>query len=704
MIRNRLIVLLLSTVLFFPMACSERKNVHEGKIVVLGMDALDLKILRELIAQNRLPAFKRLMENGAYGVLQSYHPHVSPLIWTTIATGKTPDEHGILDFMGFDNNGAPINIPSSKRRCSALWNILTDHGKSCSVIGWYATWPAETIRGSIISDRFVPPLYVEKQNQPEDILPHLAFPEKLGYALYDYRQEYSQIGCAELSSYIRLNEEECRKILAAPFSFYDRVHFLRLILSRTETYASVLLDLLQNHPADLTLVYFDAADSAAHLFIQERPPRQPEITDEDYARFSNAVDAVYERMDRLLQEVENRLDERDTVIVISDHGFRSGEERLKRSSLTTMGPAVLWHRMEGTILARGPAVQPGGIVNASVFDIAPTLLAMLGIAPSMEMPGKILPELIGGEEKAKAFVRTPDLDGDYRPPELPNAPSSLNAFDREQLEALGYAAAEGKRTKEGKWENVNEYFNLAVYYELREEYEKALGEIDRALSIDPNHRSSLGTKCRLLTRMNLYEKALPEIARVEAILKSKMAAAENELERKKEAESLKTELIRARLDAERIGLSELYHNRGELEYQQGHFEKAVESFSRSLELAPDNMETMYNLGTCCGIAGQYEQSITLLTGLLKLDPQHSKGRQSLAVAYLRTNRAELARPLLESLVLEKPDDANILYLMGEAFRTEQNFEKAREWYEKALRIDPNLKKAKQKLEALTEEK
>jgi arylsulfatase A-like enzyme len=264
--------------------------------------------------------------------------------------------------------------------------------------------------GVVVSDRFASSSFIEKPNLFDDILPNLTFPENLAFTLADQRINYTHIGYAELSSYLRMSESECQKILATPFTIHNRIHHLRLILARTETYAHVLLDCLKNHPSDLTLTYFDGTDSVAHLFMQERPPRQPAVAEADFILFSNAVDAMYERMDRLVKDVLDRLDERDTLIVISDHGFRSGEERLKRSSLTTVGPAVSWHREEGTIIAYGPTIQSGEIHNASVFDIAPTLLAMQGIMPSPQMPGTILPELAGGKP-ASGIVGSSDRLG-----------------------------------------------------------------------------------------------------------------------------------------------------------------------------------------------------------------------------------------------------------------------------------------------------
>lgn len=698
--RNRSIVFAFIVVVIFIFSCSVRNDRIAGRVVALGMDALDLRIVRELIGQNRLPTFRRLMEKGAYGGLRSYHPLLSPMIWTTFATGRTPDVHGVLDFTSLDASGAPISVPSSRRQCPALWNIVSRFDKSCDVIGWIASWPAETIDGAIVSDRFAPSPFMEKQNLLEDTLPNLTYPENLVFTLADLRVNYSQIGYSELAPYLHLSRDECEKILSTPFSIHNRIHHLRSILSRTETYANVLFECLKKHPADLTLVYLDGTDSAAHLFMQERAPRQANVSDEDYARFSNVVNAVYERMDRLVKDVLDQLTDRDTLIIISDHGFRSGEERLRRSSLTTMGPAVSWHREEGALMAYGRGVQTGEIHDASVFDIAPTLLAMIGVAPSREMPGKIIAELVGGRQRAESFARVEDYDAGYQPPAMPSVSGADAGFNSEELQALGYAAANGKQNQSGKWENVNEYFNLGVYYENKGEYEKALQEIDRALSIDPNHRLSLGTRCRILVKTKQYEKAETDIARLETLLKDEIAAAEDDLSKIGKNDAAKTDWIRARAESGQVGLSELYHIRGEMEYQRGNYEKATASFSQSLELSSDNTQTMYNLGTCYGITGQYEKSVEILTKLLQMEPGHVKGRQSLSVAYIRLKRGASALPLLESLRSETPNDANIHYLMGEAYRTEQNMEKARECYEKALQIEPDLMKARQKLDLI----
>src|SRR5262245_24228678 len=126
----------------------------EHPIVMIGLDAADWQTAEPLMRQGRLPVLSHLREAGARGHLRSSVPMLSPLLWTTAATGKAPDQHGVVDFLVPDPaTGRKVPISSRSRRVKALWNIFSDQGRTADVVAWWATFPAETIRGSIVSDR-----------------------------------------------------------------------------------------------------------------------------------------------------------------------------------------------------------------------------------------------------------------------------------------------------------------------------------------------------------------------------------------------------------------------------------------------------------------------------------------------------------------------------------------------------------------------
>ena len=53
------------------------------------------------------------------------------MVWTTIATGKTPDQHGIGHFVAVnDKTGEQLPVTSAMRKVKAVWNILSDAGRS----------------------------------------------------------------------------------------------------------------------------------------------------------------------------------------------------------------------------------------------------------------------------------------------------------------------------------------------------------------------------------------------------------------------------------------------------------------------------------------------------------------------------------------------------------------------------------------------
>ena len=124
-----------------------------GRVLVLGIDGLDPQVIDLLMSEGKLPNLAKIRQDGAYGRLISQKPLLSPIIWTTIATGRPPSEHGIGHFVAVDSTtGEKLPVTSDMRRVRALWNIAGSAGKRPAVVGWWATWPPEPIDGVIVSD------------------------------------------------------------------------------------------------------------------------------------------------------------------------------------------------------------------------------------------------------------------------------------------------------------------------------------------------------------------------------------------------------------------------------------------------------------------------------------------------------------------------------------------------------------------------
>ena len=142
-----------SALLLLAMLAAGCSREARPRIIVLGLDGMDPATVDLLMAEGKLPSFARLREDGAYGRLRSMRPILSPIIWTTLATGKPPEQHGIGHFVAVnEKTGEQLPVTSRMRRVKALWNIFSEAGRSVGVVGWWATWPAETVRGTIVSD------------------------------------------------------------------------------------------------------------------------------------------------------------------------------------------------------------------------------------------------------------------------------------------------------------------------------------------------------------------------------------------------------------------------------------------------------------------------------------------------------------------------------------------------------------------------
>ena len=126
----------------------------DTRAVVIGIDGADWKVIDALAAEGALPNLMRLKERGAWGRIETLNSiALSPVIWTSVATGKSATKHGITWFMVDRPDGTRVPVRSSNRKTEAIWNILAQRGLRPTVVGWWATYPAEDVeRGVIVSD------------------------------------------------------------------------------------------------------------------------------------------------------------------------------------------------------------------------------------------------------------------------------------------------------------------------------------------------------------------------------------------------------------------------------------------------------------------------------------------------------------------------------------------------------------------------
>ena len=115
---------------FASTACStDEISEVESPVLLIGVDGLEWRIILEMIGDGQLPVLERLMKEGSFGKLQTLTPTWSPVIWTTIATGKIPHKHGIMGFTKQEDGELRL-FSNRDRRTKALWNIFSDFGRT----------------------------------------------------------------------------------------------------------------------------------------------------------------------------------------------------------------------------------------------------------------------------------------------------------------------------------------------------------------------------------------------------------------------------------------------------------------------------------------------------------------------------------------------------------------------------------------------
>jgi hypothetical protein len=269
-------------------------------LLVFGIDGATYEVADVLMAQGDLPTLASLEARGSRGVLRSMEPMFSPLLWTTMATGKIPEEHGIRGF----------RVQASELSTPRFWDVAIAEGHRVGIYKWLVTYPPRELDGFMVPAWLAP--------GPETVPQELSFIKELELS-HRLKRQRVEAGRGPLSLAVAGVRGGLRlgTLVQAALCWWGersgnwsgRERRLAMEPLRVEMDRDVFLYALRTQAPSVATFTDYATDGLAHLFWGE----------------GEIVADAYRQADRVLGEILSSLDGEPMVVVLSDHGFRSSE-------------------------------------------------------------------------------------------------------------------------------------------------------------------------------------------------------------------------------------------------------------------------------------------------------------------------------------------------------------------------------------------
>ncbi len=583
------------------------------RVLLIGWDAADWQMIRPLMDAGEMPNMKRFVDEGVSGNVATLQPPLSPMLWTSIATGKMADKHGVLGFAEVDERSGKVRpVTSTGRTCKAIWNILSEHGRPSGAINWYASHPAERIDGFVVTDRFAHPTGVLQESEPNlgwKTVPRSVHPAEDLEDLAKVRVHPQMITHEQVKAFIpgAADPESSR---------WEKVRELRSLLAHCATVHNAATAFMEARDWDFLGIYYDAIDRFAHAFMEFNPPQMGHVSDEDFALYRGVMDECYRFHDLMLGRLMKLVDEDTAVVILSDHGFHSGKTRPSGTSGIVDGQPAAWHRPYGVIAFWGPGIKKGSeLFGATLLDVTPTILTMLGMDPARDMDGLPLTQI--WEEPRLSSDRVETYETGSGAAVEDEDPEDGDRFDGDadeqillQLRQLGYlAAADGDdEADETRGIVVDRTRNLGTVLMSSGRYREALAQFERVQEIDPEAsgiRLSIGACLMSLGRFDDAEKLV--VGKEDGLsARERMLLAMVCMRRGEHAASL-SHLEAVRDSGESIqGIDTRV---GDALVRLGRFEEAEVAYEHALARDPDDAEALDGIGVVYLNAGKAAEAV-----------------------------------------------------------------------------------------------
>lgn len=394
-----------------PGAAEER----QPKVVLVGLDGAEPRVLERLIAEGALPFLARARERGAYGHLATLKNANSAVIWASLYTGLEPSEHSVHDFYRvhlpgpaalypvhrtffkeltgpLESLGVVRRIPVNRhslRAAPPLWEIALDAGLTIGVVdGYFYSLPA-----------------IELDTDESFFLAYGSngFARRLAGGTADLSELEFFVQPKEIFPVVR------EDLSADDFTWQSRT----------------LLELLETHEQPRLLSFYcHQPDAIQHESFRTLEPER--YLSPGPTQGSGPVVDMYRAFDRFLADLDPFLEPGTAVLIVSDHGH----------SPTILHSMDTQHRHgpPGIALFYGGPVREGAtLTGAHILDIFPTTLKLLGLPQAEDTPGRILTEAFTEELNQQPTLSVPSYRG---LPPLVKALDSTRNYEKEEIEKL----------------------------------------------------------------------------------------------------------------------------------------------------------------------------------------------------------------------------------------------------------------------------
>jgi predicted AlkP superfamily phosphohydrolase/phosphomutase len=401
------LVVLLSLVSCHLLAQVQSSAKPKPRVVVVGVNGMELDVIRPLLLQGKMPNLASVIKKGAYGKLRTVSAPNCPRVYSTLFTSTKPEEHGVS---GFIVGGITANTNMLKEE--PIWSVLSKGGVTVGMANVPATFPVMPVNGYMISG-----MLTRGKNCEDGVLcaPKLSEVEG-GDAVYPVPLK------AELLKNVGDFHIDCERMPAAADLKGHETEAIDAWLSKVQMIrdeqTKVFDYLLDHHPTEFTWLAQSCEDRAGHWLYPIAPYNagyNPKIN----SVRPDAFPDQYVAFDKVLGVILKHVDDNTYVIIVSDHGIKPLREFEETDPHAHMDhekttPVVAKHDfadgddVPGSFFAMGPGIKHDLRLmgfEASVYDLAPTILHIYGIQQPLQMRGHVLSQIFENSDKDKAIAQ-----------------------------------------------------------------------------------------------------------------------------------------------------------------------------------------------------------------------------------------------------------------------------------------------------------